>query len=94
MALRARHFYGPTDKGAAPLKYMVNIKAGAASPTSRQARMAEADNLFVIGAIDDEAVLEAHQYPHIKEILSRKYSKEAAGVPQAPGARQRAGRTQ
>lgn len=91
MALRARHFYGPSDRGAAPLKYTVNIKAGAASPTSRQARMAEADNLFVIGAVDDEAVLEAHQYPNAKEVIRRKTEKEAAGLaqPGGPGARQR-----
>lgn len=89
IALRTRHFYGPTASGGTPLKYALSVRAGANSPTSRQARIAEADQLFALGAIDDYAVLEAHQYPHINEILKRKYAKEAGGMPQAPGARQR-----
>lgn len=95
LALKARHFDAPTPKGATPLKYTINIKAGAASPTSRQARMAEADNLFTLGVIDDEAVLEAHQYPRAKQVIQRKYEKVAAGAqePGGPGARKRAGRS-
>lgn len=92
MALHARHFYSPSDGGATPLKFVIQIRAGASMPTSRQARMAEADQLFALQAIDDQALLEAHQYPHIPEILERKYNKIQAGLMGGTGARQRAGR--
>lgn len=93
MALRGRHFYSPDSNGSAPLKFVLTIQAGANSPTSRQARIAEADKLAAMGVIDDQAILETHQWPHIQEMLQRKYWKMQQGLWGAPGARQRAGRS-
>jgi hypothetical protein len=92
IALSARHFLVPTPKGAEPLKYSLLIQAGASAPTSRQARVGEADKLFAMGAIDDQALLEAHQYPNLNEIIQRRIAKQSAGVHQPPGARQRSQR--
>lgn len=92
IALRARHFLVPTAKGAEPLKYSLLIQAGASAPTSRQARIGEADKLFAMGAIDDQALLEAHQYPNHMDIIQRRVAKQQAGTHQPPGARQRSQR--
>lgn len=94
LALSRKHFLVPTSKGAEPLKYSLLIQAGASAPTSRHSRIAEADKLFAMGAIDDQAVLEAHQYPNFQDILKRKVQKMAAGMHQPPGARQRTQRQQ
>lgn len=91
LVLQARHFYGPTKEGGAPLKFMIQIKAGASAPTSRQARTAEADTMFAMGALDTRSLLEAHQYPHIDTVMKRVKEERAEGV-QPPGARQRSGR--
>lgn len=91
--LQARHFYGPTAKGGAPLKFIINIQAGSSTPTSRQARTAEADTLFAMGAIDRQALLEAHQYPHSQQIIDRINKEMAQGTFSPPGARQRSQRT-
>lgn len=89
LALFAKHFWTPGRDGSEPLKYMIQCRAGASLPTSRQARIAEADKLYAMGTIDDQALLEAHQYPHIPEILQRKYQKIMQGLFNPPGARQR-----
>lgn len=94
LALSARHFLTPTSKGATPLKYSLLIQAGASAPTSRSARIAEADKLFAMGAIDDQSLLEAHQYPNYMEVIKRKIEKQSKGVHQPPGARQRSQRQQ
>ena len=52
LALKARHFQVPTERGAPPFKYSLVIQAGASMPTSRGARMKEADQAFVWGIID------------------------------------------
>jgi hypothetical protein len=90
---QARHFYGPTTKGASPLKFMIQITAGASAPTSRQAREAEADTLFAMGGIDRETLLEAHQYPHIPLILARIKQGMADGTFGPPAPRQSSGRS-
>lgn len=93
MTIFKNHFMLPGDNGDSPLKYVIQIRAGASQPTSRQSRIAEADKLFAMGVIDDQAVLEAHQYPHIQELLERKYEKLMKGLLSPPGARQRAQRS-
>lgn len=93
LALNARHFLVPTPEGAEPLKYSLLVQAGASAPTSRSSRIAEADKLYAMGAIDDQALLEAHQYPNKDDIIARKAKKMAAGIHQPPGARQKAART-
>lgn len=90
LALAARHFIVPTHKGAAPLKYSLLIQAGASSPTSRQARVAEADMAYSLGIIDRQAWMEAHSYPNYEEVLKRVNEQITAGEFNPPGARQRA----
>lgn len=93
-SLHAQHFNVPTPGGKPiPLRYLILVQAGASAPTSRQARIAEADQLGAIGIVDDEYVLQAHQIPHAKEILARKYDKMQKGLFAPAGARQRAGRS-
>lgn len=89
LVLQARHFYAPSETGDAPLKFIIQVRAGSAAPTSRQARIGEADKLFALGAIDDLALLNAHQYDHAQEVLDRLYQKRMQGLAGGgPGARQ------
>lgn len=90
-ALAAHHFYIPGPDGSAPLRFALQISSGASTPTSRQARVAEATQLYTLGAVDDEYVLSAHQIRHAKQILARLYQKRQAGLIGTPGARQAAG---
>lgn len=80
MVLFKNHFLLPSKSGDTPLEYIIQVRAGASAPTSRQSRINEADKLFAMQVIDDQAVLEAHQYPHIKELLDRKYEKMQKGI--------------
>lgn len=92
LALAARHFYAPSFKDKklafAPMRFSLLVSAGSDNPTSRQARIAEADALKSMNVIDDQAVLEAHRYPHWQQILQRKqqHDKEMAiAMAQAKG---------
>lgn len=91
LSLRGEHFYLPTDEGKAPMKFQLMIEAGSSMPTSRSARIAEADTLFAMGAIDGEAVLEVHRFPNWQQIATRVREQQAAAgtLGQPPGARQR-----
>lgn len=95
MVLFKNHFMMQSDGKDIPLEYIIQVRAGSSAPTSRQSRIGEADKLYTLGVIDDQAVLEAHQYPHIEELLKRKYEKQMKGLIGAggAGARQRAGRS-
>jgi len=93
IALSSDHFMVPSDGGKSPLEYSLNVEAGSNSPTSRQARIAEADKLFGLGAYDDVEVLKAHQVPNYMEIINRKDQRLAEGKFQPPGKRQAAGRS-
>ncbi len=96
-ALGARHFYtwNPESPAPTPIRFQLQVQAGSTIPTSRQARAAEADTLFAMGAIDEEAVLQAHDFPNWPMIVDRVREMKAAngtlGMP--PGARAAAGRT-
>jgi hypothetical protein len=74
------------------MRYQLHIEAGSSLPTSRAARIAEAMNLYTIGAYDDEAVLEVVAPPNWQRTLARVREAKAHGMMQPPGARQRAGR--
>lgn len=93
LAIRGYHFYTPTPEGRLPLRFNLNIEAGSTLATSRQARIAEADALYAMGAIDDLALLEAHNYPNRGAIAKRVGEAKAAGLMEPPGARQRSGRS-
>lgn len=94
IALRPHHFLIPTEQGQAPLKYTLNINAGSALPTSRQARAQQADRAFAIGTFDRQAWYEANQIPNWQAIEQRIAQQIAQGSWQPPGARQRSGRKQ
>jgi hypothetical protein len=76
------------------LRFTVVADAGSQLPTSRQARAAEAERLFALGAIDALELLKAKQWPNHAVVAKRIMEQQAqAGVlGQPPGARQRAGR--
>jgi hypothetical protein len=84
-ALAGQHFYVPSSKGSVPLKYVIRIEAGAGGPTSRSARIAEADHLFGMGAVDDQYVLQKHRARNPKAVLQRLYSKRQQGLIGVPG---------
>jgi len=86
LALKARHFYAPNFAGADPMKFSLYVQAGSALPISRSARSQEADTMFAMGAIDAQAVLEAHDYPDRRQILERVNAMKGIGIP--PGAEQ------
>lgn len=92
LALKSNHFYLPSDNGASPMRFQLLVQAGSMLSTSRQARMAEADTLYALGAIDEEAVLEAHDFPNRSIVLQRvREMKAAAGtLGQPPTSRARA----
>lgn len=53
------------------LQMVVDIEAGSSLPTSRMARREEAKELFAAGAIDQQALLEAYEFPQADEIMKR-----------------------
>lgn len=85
LALRGRHFYAPNAYGANPMKFSLWVSAGSSFPLSRTARAQEADTLFSMGALDIQGVLEAHQYPHRREVLERINAAAGAGIPATAG---------
>jgi hypothetical protein len=98
--LQARHFQSVDTNGQHfPLKFAIQVDAGSRSHTSRMAREQEADLMFSLGAIDEWALLEAHDYPGRANIYKRvmaKKGEQMATDPNAaapPGQRQRAGRS-
>lgn len=93
--LKTDHFYLAGPDGKLPMRYQLSVAAGSSLPTSRQARASEADTLFAMGALDKEAVLEAHQWPNRQQITARVREMDAANgtLGQPPGARAAAGRT-
>lgn len=90
--LRGKHFYlrDGSDEPT-PMRFFVQVRAGSMQPTSRNARIAEMDVLYGMGAVDRPVVLEAHNVRNRAAILARIADAEAKGTFSAPGARQRAG---
>ena len=84
LLLAARHFYSPsrdvtTGKyDLTPLVFSLNVSAGSDRPTSRQARIAEADALFAMKAVDQQFVLQAHQVADWQEVLTRMQQQAMA----------------
>jgi hypothetical protein len=75
--LAARHFYTPSPgTNGEPMKFSLQVNAGSGNPTSRQARIAEADALLAMHAIDRQAVLQTHNFPHWQDIEQRMDAKE------------------
>jgi hypothetical protein len=96
--LSAQHFYDPAGPdGPAPMRFSMMVNAGAAKPTSRAARIAEAVQLYEMHCVDQTYVLQAFQVAHSEAIVSRMAAaaKQAAieaaltggpkGQPKGPG---------
>ena len=80
LALRARHFYtvnveDPGDR--IPLRFSLTADAGSQLPTSKQARAADAKQLFTIGAIDIYELLKALQWPNYALVAQRVMQQQA-----------------
>jgi hypothetical protein len=93
-ALRARHFYITEKEGQGkriPLRFSLLADAGSQLPTSKQARSADAERLFALGAIDHLELLKAKQWPNYAVVAKRMMEQQAAAgmLGQPPGARQR-----
>ena len=81
LLLASKHFYSPSIFGkVAPLKFSLLVMAGSSNPTSRQARIAEADALFSLHAIDRRALLAQHNFPHWQQIDQRMTDAEQAAL--------------
>lgn len=91
-ALKAHHFYLPGPTGSVPMKYILSVNAGSNLSTSPQQRRADAAQLFAMGALDPQAVLEAYNWPNRAQVVPRVNAMRDAGI-NGPGARQRAQRS-
>lgn len=67
-----------TEEAFKVLQMSVEIEAGSSLPQSRLARREEASELFGAGAIDQEALLEAYDWPDREEIMKRMQEAQAA----------------
>jgi hypothetical protein len=102
LLLASRHFYSPSrdfDTGKytmTPLVFSLNVNAGSDRPTSRQARIAEADALFAMHAVDQQFVLQAHQVADWQAVVQRmqqaamaaaqaEHAQGGGGQPKGPG---------
>lgn len=94
--LKARHFYVPNDRAdpqdptRMPLRFNLLADAGSQLATSREARSADAAQLFALGAIDVPELLKAKQWPNWGVVAQRVQQMQAAvgTLGQPPGSRQ------
>lgn len=94
-ALAARHFYivdNDEEGSRVPLRFNLLADAGSQLPTSKQARSADAERLYALGAIDVLELLKAKQWPNFAVVAKRimEMQATAGSLGQPPGARQRA----
>lgn len=84
--LKAKHFYIPLndDEDPVPLKYTLLINAGSMLPISSEARRQDAAMLFGMGALTPQAVLEAFQWPHAREVTNDLMAMQQAQMFQPP----------
>jgi hypothetical protein len=80
--LAAQHFYAPTvDHNEkitfAPMRFTMTVNAGSSKPTSRAARIQEANTLFQMKVVDDQYVLQAYRVSHWKAVKQRKDAQMA-----------------
>ena len=59
------------------MRFSLSVNAGAAKPTSRAARIAEANALYDRKAVDDQFLLEAYRVSHWQAVLARKRAQMA-----------------
>lgn len=93
LAVKGRHFYTPGPNGSTPMKFQLLVNAGSAGHTSRKVREDQAVMLFTLGAIDEDALLEALDFPNRTVVAERVKALKSQGMMEPPGARQKAQRT-
>jgi hypothetical protein len=76
--LHSRHFYLPGPKGEQPMKFQLLVQAGSNIATSRAQRSSEAQGLYAVGAIDEEALLSMIDYPNWQAVVARMRQVQAA----------------
>jgi len=79
--LAAQHFYSPTvdyknKVSFAPLRFTMLVNAGSSKPTSRAARIQEANTLKQMNVVDDQYVLQAYRVSHWKAVQARKQAQQ------------------
>lgn len=101
ISLAAQHFYAPTQqKGGkvefAPLRFSLTVNAGSSKPTSRAARIQEANILKQMQVVDDVYVLQAyrvHNWKDVKQRTDKQKAQEAQMLQLAAAAKQGGGKT-
>jgi hypothetical protein len=94
--LASNHFFTPLPEGPAALRFSLLVNAGSAKPTSRAARIAEANTLFQMGVVDQQYVLQAYRVSHWQAVMARKQEEDrqksllraiqgGGGQPRGPG---------
>jgi hypothetical protein len=96
--LASNHFYAPGPTGTKdPLRFSLLVNAGSSKPTSRAARIKEANDLFQMHVVDQQYVLQAYRVSHWQAVMARtqKEQEQAAvlaavqgggkGQPKGPG---------
>jgi hypothetical protein len=96
--LAANHFYAPgSPDGPAPLRFSLLVNAGSSKPTSRAARIAEANQLYQMGIVDKKYVAQAYRITHYQAVEARKQQEDqqkavmeaiaggGGGQPKGPG---------
>lgn len=93
--LRPFHFYDPATDSSEPLNFIIRAEAGANQATSAQARRAQVIQLFSMGVVDDQYVLNVFGVRDGQKILERLYMKRQQGLMPGStgGQRQRANRS-
>jgi hypothetical protein len=75
--LAAQHFYSPGGPdGPAPLRFSLLVNAGSSKPTSRAARINEANQLYEMQVVDAQYVLQAYRVSHWQSVLARKQEED------------------
>jgi hypothetical protein len=81
LRLATRHFYTPGPDGPDPMRFSLLVNAGSSKPTSRAARIQEANALFEMHVVDSQYVLQAYRVSHWQSVQQRtKQEQQEAAV--------------
>ena len=82
--LAANHFYTPGGKnGPDPMRFSLLVNAGSSKPTSRAARIQEANQLKEMGVVDQQYVLQAYRVSHWQAVQARTKQEQQEAAIQA-----------
>lgn len=79
LGILQNHFYDISSDERLPLRFQILVDTGSMLASARPARIAEADALFAMQAIDIEAVLDAHNFPNRAIVGARQEAKLKEG---------------